>query len=111
MSEITLVSRELTFLDWEFQESDVSSNDKLQSIINDVIEEGENHSTSHMILGSIDYDNKQNLNEKYYSTESYDESDKDLSISINHLGNLVNEPSKKKLPLYIIITTVTPLTI
>ncbi len=95
MSEITLVSRELTFLDWEFQESDVSSNDKLQSIINDVIEEGENHSTSHMILGSIDYDNKQNLNEKYYSTESYDESDKDLSISINNLGNLIDEYSNR----------------
>ena len=97
MSEITLVSRELTFLDWEFQESDVSSNDELQNIVNKVIEEGENHSTSHMILGSIDYDNKQNLSEKYYSTESYDESDKGLSISINHLGNLINEPSKKKI--------------
>ena len=46
MSEITLVSRELTFLDWEFQESDVSSNDKLQSIINDVIEEGERGKTA-----------------------------------------------------------------
>mgnify|MGYP001188697753 CR=1 FL=1 len=99
MSEITFVSRELTFLDWEFQESDVSSNDKLQNIVNEVIEEGENHSTSHMILGSIDYDNKQNLSEKYYSTESYDESDKGLSISINNLGNLVNEPSKEKITL------------
>ena len=28
MSEITLVSRELTFFDMEFQESDISSNDK-----------------------------------------------------------------------------------
>ena len=63
MSEITLVSRELTFFDMEFQESDVSSNEKLQNIINEVIESGESSSTAHMILGSIDYDNKQNLNE------------------------------------------------
>ena len=97
MSEITLVSRELTFFDMEFKESDISANDKLQNIINKVIEGGESSSTAHMILGSIDYDNKENLNEKYYSTESYDESDKGLSISINHLGNLVNEPSKKKI--------------
>ena len=96
MNEITLVSRELTFFDMEFQESDISNNDKLQNIINDVIESGESSSTAHMILGSIDYDNKQNLNEKYYSTESYDESDKDLSISINNLGNLIDEPSEKK---------------
>ena len=88
MSEITLVSRELTFFDMEFKESDVSANDKLQNIINEVIEGGESSSTAHMILGSIDYDNKQNLNEKYYSIESYDESDKGLSISINNLGNL-----------------------
>ena len=39
MNEITLVSRELTFFDMEFQESDISNNDKLQNIINDVIEE------------------------------------------------------------------------
>ena len=77
----------------EFKESDVSANDKLQNIIDKVIESGESSSTAHMILGSIDYDNKQNLNEKYYSTESYDESDKDLSISINNLGNLIDEPS------------------
>ena len=50
----------------EFQESDVSSNDKLQNIINEVIESGESSSTAHMILGSIDYDNKQNVNEKYF---------------------------------------------
>ena len=99
MSEITLVSRELTFFDMEFQESDISSNDKLQNIINEVIENGESSSTAHIILGSIDYDNKQNLNEKYYSIESYDESDKGLSISINNLGNLVNEPSKEKITL------------
>ena len=83
MNEITLVSRELTFFDMEFQESDISNNDKLQNIINDVIESGESSSTAHMILGSIDYDNKQNLNEKYYSIESYAENDKGLSISIN----------------------------
>ena len=99
MSEITLVTRELTFLDWEFQESDVSSNDKLQSIVNEVIEEGEKHSTSHMILGSIDAHNKNNLNEKYFSIESYDEGIKDLSISINNLGDLVNEPSAGKITL------------
>ena len=56
MSEITLVSRELTFFDMEFKESDVSANDKLQNIINEVIEGGESSSTAHMILGSIDYD-------------------------------------------------------
>ncbi len=89
MSEITLVSRELTFFDMEFQESDVSSNDKLQNIINEVIEGGESSSTAHMILGSIDYDNKQNLNEKYYSTESYDESDKDLSLTICKLKVII----------------------
>ena len=99
MSEITLVSRVLTFFDMEFQESDISNNDKLQNIINDVIESGESSSTAHMILGSIDYDNKQNLNEKYYSTESYDESDKDLSISINNLGNLIDEPTEKKIKI------------
>ena len=66
MSEITFVSRELTFFDMEFKESDVSANDKLQNIINKVIEGGESSSTAHMILGSIDYDNKQNLNEKYF---------------------------------------------
>ena len=65
MSEITLISRELTFFDMEFKESDVSANDKLQNIINEVIEGGESSSTAHMILGSIDYDNKQNLNESY----------------------------------------------
>ena len=99
MSEITLVSRELTFTDMEFQEADIASKDKLQNIVNEVIEGGESHSTAHMILGIIDYDNKQNLIEKYYSTESYDESDKGLSISINNLGNLVNEPSKEKITL------------
>ena len=97
MSEITLVSRELTFTDMEFEEADITSKDKLQNIVNEVIEGGESHSTAHMILGIIDYDNKQNLIEKYYSTESYDESDKGLSISINNLGNLVNEPSKEKI--------------
>ena len=30
MTEITLVSRELTFFDMEFKESDVSSNEKLR---------------------------------------------------------------------------------
>jgi len=99
MGEITLVSRELTFTDMEFQEADITSKDKLQNIVNEVIEGGESHSTAHMILGIIDYDNKQNLIEKYYSTESYDESDKGLSISINNLGNLVNEPSKEKITL------------
>ena len=54
MSEVTLISRELTFYDMEFQESDISSNDKLQNIINEVIESGESSSTAHMILGSID---------------------------------------------------------
>ena len=39
MNEITLVSRELTFFDMEFQESDISNKDKLQNIINDVIED------------------------------------------------------------------------
>ena len=58
MSEITLASREITFFDMEF-ESDVSANDKLQNIINEVIEGGESSSAAHMILGSIDYDNKQ----------------------------------------------------
>jgi len=99
MSEITLATRELTFLDMEFHESDVSSNDKLQSIVNEVIEEGEKHSTAHMILGSIDAHNKNNLNEKYFSIESYDESGKGLSISINNLGDLVNEPSEGKITL------------
>ena len=99
MSEITLASREITFFDMEFKESDVSANDKLQNIINEVIEGGESSSTAHMILGSIDYDNKQNLNEKYYSIESYDENDKGLSISINNLGNLIDEPSEKKIKI------------
>ena len=40
MSEITLVSRELTFTDMEFQEADITSKDKLQNIINEVIEGG-----------------------------------------------------------------------
>ena len=29
MSEISLISKELTFLDWEFQKSDITSKDKL----------------------------------------------------------------------------------
>ena len=33
MSEITLVSRELTFTDMEFQEADITSKDKLQNIV------------------------------------------------------------------------------
>ena len=41
MSEITLLSRELTFLDMEFQKSDITSKDKLQNIVNEVVEDGE----------------------------------------------------------------------
>ena len=40
MSEIILLSRELTFLDMEFQKSDITSKDKLQNIVNEVVEDG-----------------------------------------------------------------------
>ena len=99
MSEIILLSRELTFLDMEFQKSDITSKDKLQNIVNEVVEDGESNSTAHVVLGTIDAHNKNNLIEKYFTTESYDESDKGLSISINNLGNLVKEPSEAKITL------------
>tara|TARA_B110000285_G_C14974397_1_gene538211 strand:- start:215 stop:778 length:564 start_codon:yes stop_codon:yes gene_type:complete len=99
MSDISLVSRELTYLDMEFQKSDITSKDKLQNIVNEIIEDGESNSTAHVVLGNIDAHNKNNLIEKYFTTESYDESDKGLSISINNLGNLVNEPSEGKITL------------
>jgi hypothetical protein len=99
MIEITLFSRELTFLDKEFQKSDITSKDKLQNIVNEVIEEGESDSTAHAVLGTIDANNKNNLIEKYFTTECYDESDKGLSVSINNLGNLVKEPSEGKITL------------
>ena len=97
MTEITLVSKELTFTNMVFQESGVNSKDKLHSIVNEVLEGGENHSTAHVVLGSIDAHNKNNLNEKYFSIESYNENEKGLSISINNLGDLVNEPSEGKI--------------
>ena len=52
-----------------------------------------------MVLANIDAHNKNNLIEKYFTTESYDESDKGLSISINNLGNLANKPSEGKITL------------
>ena len=92
MSEITLASRELTFADMEFQEADITSKDKLQNIINEVIEGGESHSTAHMILGSIDYDNKENPNEGGSLF--------DINTSLPRGFLLPNKPGSKTLKRY-----------
>ena len=96
--QVTLFARELTFCDLEFEESDISSIDKIQNLIDEVIEFNDEERTSHMILGSIDNNNKQKLSEKRYSAKNYYE-EKSFTISINNLGNLVNEPSQKKIKL------------
>ena len=83
MSEITLLSKELTFLECEFQKSDITSKDKLQNIVNEVVEDVVSNSTAHVVLGTIDAHNKNNLIEKYFTTESYDESDKGLSTVLD----------------------------
>ena len=96
--QVTLFARELTFCDLEFEESEISSIDKIQNLIDEVIEFSDEERTSHMILGSFDNNNKQKLSEKRYSAKSYYK-ERSFKISINNLGNLVNEPSQKKIKL------------
>ena len=96
--QVTLFARELTFCDLEFEESEIFSIDNVQNLIDEVIEFSDEERTSHMILGSIDNNNKQKLSEKRYSAKNYYE-EKSFTISINNLGNLVNEPSQKKIKL------------
>ena len=107
--------RELTFCDIEFEESEISSIDKIQHLIDQVIEFSDEERTSHMILNSsAKMHINGNLrgqairelklsNPNIHIKRAYEEVENETKISINNLGNLVTEPSQKKLSCFIII--------
>tara|TARA_Y200000002_G_scaffold314117_1_gene271766 strand:- start:1548 stop:2177 length:630 start_codon:yes stop_codon:yes gene_type:complete len=102
--------RELTFCDLEFEESEISSIDKIQNLIDQVIEFSDEERTSHMILNSLARTvidahlmgqaiRELLLSNPRYNIRKQHEETKNAKISINNLGNLVTEPSQKKIKL------------
>ena len=65
-----LKSKELTYYDILLNEKDISSIEDIVASVTKLIEGGESDSTSHLVLGSIDYGNNVELLEKYYSIEN-----------------------------------------
>ena len=94
-----LKSKELTYYDILLNEKDISSIEDIVASVNKLIEGGESDSTSHLVLGSIDYGNNLELLEKYYSIENNEAEENNFSIKINNTGDLIEYPDEGNITL------------
>ena len=91
-SEISFSTSELTYYDLIVEEKNLNSIEKINEQISNVIEGGENESTSHMVLGDLNHYKDKALNSSYLKIDSTDITSFDYTIE--NQGKLVATPKK-----------------
>ena len=91
-SEISFSTSELTYYDLIVEEKNLNSIEKINEQISNVIEGGENESTSHMVLGDLNHYKDKALNSSYLKIDSTDITSFDYTIE--NQGKLVAAPKK-----------------
>ena len=91
-SEILFSTSELTYYDLIVEEKNLNSIEKINEQISNVIEGGENESTSHMVLGDLNHYKDKALSSSYLTIESTDITSFDYTIE--NQGKLVTTPKK-----------------
>ena len=91
-SEISFSTSELTYYDLIVEEKNLNSIEKISEQISNVIEGGENESTSHMVLGDLNHYKDKALSSSYLTIDSTDITSFDYTIQ--NQGKLVTTPKK-----------------
>ena len=91
-SEISFSTSELTYYDLIVEEKNLNSIEKINEQISNVIEGGENESTSHLVLGDLNHYKDKALNSSYLTIDSTDITSFDYTIE--NQGKLVATPKK-----------------
>ena len=79
-SEISFSTSELTYYDLIVEEKNLNSIEKINEQISNVIEGGENESTSHLVLGDLNHYKDKALNSSYLTIDSTDITSFDYTI-------------------------------
>ena len=91
-SEISFSTSELTYYDLIVEEKNLNSIEKINEQISNVIEGGENESTSHLVLGDLNHYKDKALSSSYLTIDSTDITSFDYTIE--NQGKLVAAPKK-----------------
>ncbi len=92
LSPYFLAGPELTYYDWIVKKKDLNSIEKIRGFVSDVIEGGESESTAHLVLGTLESNKGNKLDEVHLLME--DQDGDVVEFSIKNRGELIERPKK-----------------